>query len=201
MPIPIYLSEGRIAIRLISLRNATRLKQLLLENRGWLEEWEATYPGFVRPLTPAFSMRPVVKSLLDSYKRGTGLPFVIEYDGTVVGQVSVSTIVRGSLSSAQIGYWIAEEYAGRGITPVAVMLATDYAMRVGGLHRIEICIRPENAASLRVVEKLGFRYEGRRANYIHINNRWCDHDCFALTVEDIPDGLRARYIGETARRH
>lgn len=195
MASPLYLSEGQVAIRLLGLRNAARLKQLLLDNRRWLEEWEATYPGFIRPVTSSFSMRPVIKSLLESYKNGTGIPFVIEYGGIVVGQVSVSTIVRGSVSSAQIGYWIAEEYAGRGITPLAVMMAVDYAMRMGGLHRIEICIRPENAASLRVVQKLGFRYEGRRSNYIHINNKWCDHDCFALTVEDIPQGLRARYLG------
>lgn len=194
MPSPIVLREDRVTLRLITMRHAARLKLLLLENRHWLEEWEATYPGFVRPLDASFSMRAVVRSLLDSHKKGGGVPFVVEYDGVVVGQVSVSTIVRGSVSSAQIGYWIAEEYAGRGITPLAVMLATDYAMRSLGLHRIEICIRPENHASLRVVEKLGFRYEGRRLNYIHINNRWRDHDCFALTSEDIPQGLRARYL-------
>jgi ribosomal-protein-alanine N-acetyltransferase len=66
-------------------------------------------------------------------------------------------------------------------------------MRVVGLHRIEICIRPENAPSLRIVEKLGFRYEGLRRRYIHINGGWRDHFTFALTSEELPYGLLERW--------
>jgi len=63
-----------------------------------------------------------------------------------------------------------------------------------GLHRVEVNIRPENAASLRVVEKLGFRDEGLRERYLHIDGAWRDHRTFALTVEDIrPEGLEARW--------
>ena len=83
--------------------------------------------------------------------------------------------------------------AGRGITPTAVALATDYCLQSAGLHRIEICIRPENRASLRVVEKLGFRYEGLRRRYIHINGAWRDHFSYALTREELPGGLLARW--------
>jgi ribosomal-protein-alanine N-acetyltransferase len=58
---------------------------------------------------------------------------------------------------------------------------------------MEICIRPENAPSLRVVEKLGFRYEGLRRRYIHINGDWRDHFCFALTVDELPSGVLRRW--------
>jgi ribosomal-protein-alanine N-acetyltransferase len=58
---------------------------------------------------------------------------------------------------------------------------------------MEICIRPENAASRRVVEKLGFRYEGFRERYIHINGAWRDHVCFAVTAEEVPHGVLARW--------
>ena len=58
---------------------------------------------------------------------------------------------------------------------------------------MEICIRPENEPSLRVVEKLGFRYEGLRRRYIHINGDWRDHFCFALTVEELPQGVLRRW--------
>ena len=118
----------------------------------------------------------------------------MEVGGQIVGQINVSGITYGSLSSASIGYWVAERFAGRGLTTIAVALLTDYCMRALGLHRIEICIRPENAASLRVVDKLGFRFEGRRERYIHINGDWRDHDCFALCVDDLPEGLLARYL-------
>jgi ribosomal-protein-alanine N-acetyltransferase len=80
----------------------------------------------------------------------------------------------------------------------AVAMATDYCFHVLGLHRIEIAIRPENTASLRVVEKLGFRYEGLRRRYIHINGDWRDHFAFALVREDAPDGVLARWRSGTA---
>ena len=59
---------------------------------------------------------------------------------------------------------------------------------------MEICIRPENLASLRVVEKLGFRYEGLRRRYIHIDGDWRDHYAFALVREEVPEGVLQRWI-------
>jgi len=193
-PEPGTLRSGRVGIRLVRPRDAHRLEDLLLEHRSWLEEWEATYPGYRRASIQRFQLKPVIRSLLASYRARTGVPFVILFDDDVVGQVSVSGVLGGSVLSAQLGYWISEDFAGRGITPIAVALAVDYCLQQIRLHRVEICIRPENTASLRVVEKLGFRYEGLRKKYIHINNEWCDHKCFALTAEDIPQGLLRTYL-------
>ena len=89
---------------------------------------------------------------------------------------------------------MSERFAGKGVTPAAVALASDYAFFQVGMHRMEICIRPENAPSLRVVEKLGFRYEGLRRRYIHINGDWRDHFCFALVAEEIPVGVLRRWL-------
>ena len=111
----------------------------------------------------------------------------------LVGQLTVSSITWGSLRSANIGYWVDETVAGRGITPTAVALAVDHCFRAAGLHRIEVCIRPENAASLRVVHKLGFRPEGLRRAYLHIDGDWRDHEAFALTAEEVPEGLLSRW--------
>jgi ribosomal-protein-alanine N-acetyltransferase len=77
--------------------------------------------------------------------------------------------------------------------PTAVAIAVDHSFGVVGLHRVEVNIRPENTASLRVVEKLGFRPEGRRDRYLHIAGDWRDHLAFALTVEDVPEGLLERW--------
>jgi ribosomal-protein-alanine N-acetyltransferase len=88
--------------------------------------------------------------------------------------------------------------AGRGIVPTAVALATDHCFEVLGLHRVEVNIRPENAPSLRVVAKLGFRDEGLRERYLHIGDEWCDHRSFALTTEDVPEGLLNRWRGDAS---
>src|SRR5690606_31110187 len=132
------------------------LQKELLENRAWLQPWEATVPNGVA----SFDMRLSIRRLLQQYRDGAGYPFVMEYEGAVAGQLSVWGVSRGSLCSATIGYWVSEGFAGRGVTPTAVAPAADAAVTECGVHRREIRLRPENSASLGVVQKLGFRYEG-----------------------------------------
>ncbi len=184
------LRDGRITVRPIRIRDSRALERELLENRGWLREWEATNPR--GPMS--FDVRSSIRALQANARSGQGLPFIIEVDGELAGQLNVSGIAYGSTSSASTGYWIAQRFAGVGATPTAVALTTDYCFQQLGLHRMEICIRPENVPSLRVVEKLGFRYEGLRRRYIHINGDWRDHFCFALTVEEVPAGVLRRWL-------
>jgi ribosomal-protein-alanine N-acetyltransferase len=183
------LNDGDVTIRGIKLRDSRALERELLDNRSWLRRWEATNP--VGPMN--FDVRGSIRNLLAHSREGFGLPFIIEHEGRLAGQLNVSGITYGSLSSATIGYWVSERFAGKGVTPTAVALATDHVFFTMGLHRMEICIRPENEPSLRVVEKLGFRYEGLRRRYIHINGDWRDHFCFALTVDDVPTGVLRRW--------
>ena len=186
--------HGRISLRLVKQRDAPALQAELLNNRAWLRPWEATSPD--GPVS--FDMRLGIRRLLQQYRDGGGVPFVMEYDGEIAGQLNVWGIARGSLSSATIGYWVGERFAGRDITPTCVALATDVCFRELGLHRMEICIRPENKASLRVVEKLGFRYEGLRRRFIHIAGDWRDHYAFALVREEVPGGVLERWVSGRA---
>ena len=183
------LSEGPVTARPIRVRDAKPLERELIENRSWLRKWEATNPQ--GPMS--FDTRASIRALQANARAGLGLPFLLEYDGEIAGQLNVSSISYGSVASASIGYWVSERFAGKNITPIGVALAADYCFYSVGLHRIEICIRPENGPSLRVVEKLGFRYEGLRRRYIHINGDWRDHFCFALTVEEVPTGVLRRW--------
>jgi len=187
-------AHGPISIRLVRQRDARVLQAELLSNRSWLRPWEATSPD--GPVS--FDMRLGVRRLLQQYRDGAGVPLVMEYDGEIAGQLNVWGVSRGSLSSATIGYWVSERFAGRGITPTSVALATDLCFHELRLHRMEICIRPENVASLRVVEKLGFRYEGLRRRYIHIDGDWRDHYCFALVREEVPEGVLTRWLAGRA---
>ena len=196
--LPSSLGAGRIGIRLIHRRDARTLERLLRENRAWLSPWEATHPGGFSAVPGEVSLKPGIKRMLQQFREGRGVAFVITYDGNVVGQLSASDISRGALWSASIGYWIDSAYAGKNITPTAVALAIDYLFVTQRLHRVEICIRPENAASLRIVEKLGLRYEGRRLRYIHIDGAWRDHDSFAVTRDEVPGSVLDRLRGPVA---
>ena len=188
------LNHGGVYVRSIRARDARPLRALLKSNRSWLEKWEATIPGYSE-FPP---VGDIIRSLLRLAKQNQAAPFIIEHDGDVVGQVTVSGLSFGSLSSGSIGYWISQDRAGKGITPTAVALVADWCFTGLGIHRIEICIRPENVSSLRIVRKLGMRYEGLRRRYIHIDGDWRDHFCFAVTIDEVPGGLLARLTRGTA---
>ena len=128
------------------------------------------------------------------------MPFVVTYDDRFAGQLTVGGITWGSFCSAHLGYWLDSRIAGRGVMPTAVALATDHAFTGVGLHRVEVNIRPENQASLRVVEKLGFRDEGMRERLLHIAGDWRDHRSFALTRDEVPDRLLNRWQEHPRRR-
>ena len=125
-------------------------------------------------------------------REGLSLPFVVEVEGRFSGQVTVNNVLRGSAQWASIGYWLDRSVAGRGIMPRAVAMVIDHCFTDVGLHRIEICIRPENTNSLRVVEKLGIREIGYAPLFLHIDGDWRDHRIFAVTVEECPDPMVSR---------
>ena len=187
---PVELSDGDVLLRPLRYRDARVWRRLRDDNAQWLSQWEATSPD---PHAPPLHYRQLVRSLNSEARAGRALPFAIDYQNEMVGQLSVAGIAWGSLRSAHIGYWVSQHVAGRGIVPTAVALVTDHCLFRLGMHRIEVNIRPENAASLRVVAKLGFRDEGLRLRYLHIDGAWRDHRTFALTREDVPGGLVARY--------
>jgi [ribosomal protein S5]-alanine N-acetyltransferase len=190
------LTHGDVKLRVAKMRDAKALENLILSNREWLRPWEAT-----NPYAPnGFDVKKQVRGLLRQFDDRSGIPFVIEVEGKVQGQLNVANILYGSVSSAVLGYWVSPEVAGKGVTPLSVALVTDYLMSQLGLHRVEIDIRPENLASLRVVEKLGFRYEGTKQRYIHINGDWRDHYVFALTLEECEGGILNRYLRQQVPR-
>lgn len=188
---PVSLSDGEVGLRPLRQRDAGAWRQLRAANERWLQPWEATPPD---PSVPGLQFRQLVRSLAREARAGRALPFAITWRDELVGQLSVSGISWGSLQSGHVGYWVSQHVAGRGIATTCVALATDHCLLTLGLHRIEINVRPENVASLRVVEKLGFRDEGVRLRFLHIDGAWRDHRTFALTREDVgPGGVLGRW--------
>jgi ribosomal-protein-alanine N-acetyltransferase len=192
------VSDGGITLRLIRQRDAPAWREVRRRNRDWLQPWEATLPPEASLITevPA-TFGEMVRRMRKDARAGRALPWAIIVDGQFAGQLTVGGITYGSLRSAYIGYWIDKELAGRGIMPTAVAMACDYCLDVMRLHRIEINIRPENTASLRVVEKIGIRKEGERPKFLHIDGEWRDHVTHVVVSGEFPEGvldhLRARH--------
>lgn len=186
---PVVLGDGDLVLRPMSRRDARPWRRVRSENADWLAPWEATSPDHEAPV-PTFSQ--LRRELARQGREGRSLPFVLEFQGQLAGQLTVGCITWGSMRSANMGYWLDRRLAGRGLMPRAVAVAADHCLLTMGLHRVEICIRPENTASLRVVEKLGLREEGLRPRFLHIAGAWRDHRVFAVTAEEAPQGLRIR---------
>ena len=196
-----WLASREVTLRPLTYGDARSWRVVRRRNAAWLRPWDATVPpgADARPS----SFRSLVFRLNRQARAGTTYPFAIEIDGRFVGQVTVNNIVRGSAQFASVGYWLDREYAGRGIMPRAVAMVIDHCFFTSGLHRIEIAIRPENSNSLRVVEKLGLHEVGFAPRFLHIDGAWRDHRIFAVTVEEVPNGMRARLTshGEPHQSH
>ena len=187
---PVVLRRGGVVLRPLELSDGKAWREVRSRNAAWLKPWDATVPpgSGGRPAT----YRSLVRKLSRLAREDQAMPFAVEVDGAFVGQVTVNNIVRGSAQFASIGYWLDQQVAGRGIMPLAVAMAIDHCFGAAGLHRVEVCIRPENTNSLRVVEKLGIHEVGYAPRFLHIDGAWRDHRIFAITAEDCPGGLVAR---------
>jgi ribosomal-protein-alanine N-acetyltransferase len=106
--------------------------------------------------------------------------------------VTLGNLGREPHDPAYVGYWVDQAQAGRGIAPRALALVLDHAFATLDLPRVEANIQPENDASRRVVEKLGFRLDALRPGHLHVAGAWRDHLRFELTREDAAGGLLRR---------
>jgi ribosomal-protein-alanine N-acetyltransferase len=191
---PVELRDGEVLLRPLRMRDASAWTDARRRNVEWLRPWEATPPG--GPTTFGMSkavFTAMTRRLRADARTGKALPFVIVVDGVLAGQINVAGVVRGSMDSAHVGYWVDQRVAGRGVMPTSVAMVVDHCFGAVGLHRIEVNIRPENIASRRVVEKLEFREEGIRERYLHIAGEWRDHLTYALVRDDVPAGLLRRW--------
>jgi ribosomal-protein-alanine N-acetyltransferase len=193
------LSDGPVLLRPYRRGDARAWSETRRANEAWLARWEPTPYGSWFDLNSPAAFRSVYADLRRAARQGSAMPFAVclvsGSDERLVGQLTLGNIVRRAFCSGYAGYWIDSRVAGRGVIPTALALAVDHAFAAGGLHRVEVNIRPENQPSRRVVEKLGFRQEAYHERYLHIDGEWRDHIGYAMTVEDVfaEGGLLARW--------
>ncbi len=194
---PLRVPAGTVALRPVRLRDAAAWSAVRIRDEHHLAPWEPSMPGTWEQRHAAGEWPVRWMSLRSAGRRGAALPFAVTLDGRFVGHVMVGNVVREPLLSAYVGYWVDSRVTGGGVITAAVALAVDHCFGVVGLHRLEATVRPENAASLRVLAKLGFRLEGLFRRYLDVDGGWRDHQCFAMTAEELPPGgLVGRLIAD-----
>lgn len=175
------LERQGIVVRQLRRGDETAWLALRATNRAWLRPWEATSP-IQRP-NDSISYAAYLRHERSLVRARRAFPMVIVGESGLIGRVSVTSVEWGAECGGSIGYWVDESLAGHGIVPTAVAMLSEYVF-AQGLHRLEIAVRPENTASARVAQKLGFREEGMRRKYLFIDGKWRDHQVFAITADE-----------------
>lgn len=175
----------RVLLRPLVAADFPAWREVRRRNAEWLTKWEPSRPPGAPDVIEdreAFTIRCNARQR--ERQLGSGYGFGIFVDGEFSGEINLSAVQRGPFQSGSIGYWIDESNAGHGYTPEAVVVLAKYCFEELRLHRLEIAIVPRNAASRRVVEKLGLREEGITKGFLEINGTWEDHVRYGVTVED-----------------
>ncbi len=139
--------------------------------------WQNVRDAFPHPYTMADATDWIHKASSDDPMTS----FAIEVDGAAVGAIGLvlqSDIFR---RSAEIGYWLGEDYWGRGIVTEAVRAFTMWSFTTFDLCRIYAGVFDWNPGSARVLEKAGFEFEGRMKKAVTKEGRTGDELIYAIT--------------------
>lgn len=175
----------RVLLRPLVVTDFNAWREVRRRNVDWLTKWEPSRPPGAPDVIEdrdAFTVRCHARQR--ERQLGAGFGFGIFVDGELSGEVNLSSVQRGPFQSGTVGYWIDEARAGNGYMPEAVVVVLRYAFEELRLRRLEIAIVPRNAASRRVVQKLGLREEGISKGYLEINGAWEDHVRYGVTIDE-----------------
>ena len=123
----------------------------------------------------------------EEMERGIAVRFLVYYtvNGLVlIGKINYTQIFRGVFQACYLGYALDESFCGRGLMTRALRMTNAFMFRDMNIHRIMANYLPENEASGRVLERLGFVTEGTAKDYLRINGVWRDHVLTSLTNPD-----------------
>lgn len=183
-PTPV-LTGPRVVLRAPRAREYAAWRDLRRTSRDFLKPFEPRWTDADLNRRAYYSR---VRRGTEEALRGTDFGFhifEISADGSevLVGGLTISNIRRRAAQYANLGYWMGQPFAGRGLMTEAVSLVLPFFFDQLGLHRLHAAFLPHNLPSRRVLEKNGFREEGFAPNYLQIDGKWADHVLFGLTRE------------------
>ena len=174
------LSHGRVTLRPPRSTDYGQWAELRRASRDFLQPWE---PRWASDDLERRAWRQRLRRYRREFDRGAGYTFfVFLTDGTLIGGISIANIRHGVAQSAQIGYWVGQQHAGKGLMLDALSALIPFGFDTLRLHRIEAACMPENKRSVRLLEKARFQREGLMRSYLKIDGVWRDHFLYALVA-------------------
>ena len=178
------LSGERIFLRPPKRRDALKWQKLRMASKSFLVPWEPAWNASScsrRSFIRYFKNSNYLANMDRAY---SFLIFNIE-DKSLLGGVNVGNVRRGVSQSASLGYWIGKQHSKKGYMKEALDVLIPSLFLDLQLNRIEAATLENNLASKNLLNKIGFRKEGKLRKYLKINGEWQDHDLYSLLEYDI----------------
>lgn len=182
-PLPIVEGDG-VFLRAPQMADFPEWAGLREASRGFLTPWEPTW--LHDDLTRA-AFRRRLKRYAEDVRADLAYAFFLfrRADNALVGGLTLANVRRGVAQAGSLGYWIGESFARQGFMTAGVRTLIPFAFGTLRLHRLEAACIPGNEASVRLLERTGFRREGLARQYLCINGMWQDHLLYALLRSDM----------------
>ncbi len=181
-PLPAIAGDG-IALRMPQMTDYAEWADLREASREYLTPWEPTWPA--DDLTRG-AFRRRLKRYIEDQRADLAYAFLVfrSSDNAMVGGLTLANMRRGVAQAGSLGYWMGARFARQGYMTAALRALIPFAIETLRLHRLEAACIPANAASIRLLEKTGFRREGYAREYLCINGTWQDHLLYARLKDD-----------------
>tara|TARA_Y100000768_G_scaffold41700_1_gene27340 strand:- start:2139 stop:2738 length:600 start_codon:yes stop_codon:yes gene_type:complete len=175
-PSPLLVVDDQLSLSILSLSDAREIFKLVDENRIYLRK---TLPWLdeVNSLDEQISY---ISHCISDYELYKGIMYSISSDGDIIGTIGLNSIDYENRSCG-VGYWVSEEFAGKGIATRCCSRLIDHCFNDLNLHRFVLEAAIENIASCRVAEKLGLRLEGVIKDREWLYDRFLDANLYAVT--------------------
>jgi len=158
-------------LRRVAAVDAAALLRFELEHRAYFERWvNARNTRFYSEQ----GVRAAIAAAETAWANDQAFQYLILDDERIVGRVNLTAIKRAHFNCADLGYRVGEHDGGRGVASQAVALCLAEAFGTHGLWRVEAVARPENHASVRVLERNGFRQFGHSRRSFELHGQWFD---------------------------
>jgi len=177
------IESDRVMLRTPQMSDYPAWAELRASSREFLMPWE---PLWAADELSRASFRRRVRHYLRDLREDIGYALFIyaAATGELVGGLTLCNVRRGVTQSCTLGYWIGAKYAQQGHMTAAVRTVVPFVFDSLELHRLEAACLPTNTASMRLLEKTGFKREGLARRYLRINGVWQDHLLYALLDSD-----------------
>jgi ribosomal-protein-serine acetyltransferase len=171
--------DDNIHLELINDQHAAPLLDLVNKNRQHLRQWLPWVDG----MQTVENFQAYINCCKMQHEEDTDYGYVIFFNNTIAGRIGIHYIHQYNNLGA-IGYWLGEEFSGKGIITKACKALITHCFKDLGLNRIEIKCAADNRKSAATAERLDFKKEGVLRQAELVNEEYLDLHLYAMLKEE-----------------